>query len=230
MLRHPTKRVISQYFHFRVSDFKEDPTDENFMQFFYDDPFHRSNYYTKDLTLNKIKLKTGNVTKIVQDILDEYNFIAITERMDESLVVMKMLLGLDFQDILYMSAKKHGSFTSGEGQRCIYIIPSFLTDGMKEFFASEYWKAYMAADNLLYDAARKSLDNTIESLGRSEVEAQVKFFKKAQKLVSEKCADRTIYRCNDKGEFVGIKNSTCYMWDIGCGYECLNEISLENIE
>ena len=42
LLREPTKRAISQYFHFRVSEKKEDPIDENFQNYFFDDPMHRS--------------------------------------------------------------------------------------------------------------------------------------------------------------------------------------------
>jgi len=233
LLRDPTKRAISQYFHFRVSDKKEDPTDENFQNFFFDDPGHRSNYFTKDLAMDRVDWETDDKGAVIQTILDEYNFIGITERMDESLVVLKMLLGLDFEDILYMSAKTNGSFTSGQvdGKTgCIYITPSFLTEGMKEFFASEYWRRYLEFDNLLYKGAVKSLDNTIDALGRKEFEQQLATFKKAQALAQEKCVDRTIYRCNSKGDFVGSINSTCYMWDIGCGFECLNELSLEDMD
>lgn len=230
LLREPTKRAISQYFHFRVSDKKEDPVDDNFQNYFFEEAQFRSNYYAKDLSMKDVDLVNGDHNQIVQDILDQYNFIAITERMDESLVVMKMLMGLDFEDILYMSAKTHGSFTSGSATSpCIYITPSFISDGMKEFFASEYWKQYMAVDNLLYAAAKKSLDNTIDALGRSEVERQLQIFKEAQAYTQKACKDRTIYRCNSKGQFVGANNSTCYMWDIGCGFDCLNEVTLEHV-
>lgn len=233
LLRDPTKRAISQFFHFRVSDKKEDPTDENFQNYFFDDPGHRRNYFTKDLTTVPIDWETADKNEVVQSIIDEYNFIGITERMDDSLVVLKMLLDLDFEDILYMSAKTNGSFTTGmieEGVTgCIYIVPSFITDGMKEFFASDYWKRYVEFDNLLYKAAVKSLDNTIDFLGREEFEQELTTFKKAQKVTQERCADRTIYRCNNRGEFVGAMNSTCYMWDIGCGFDCLNEMSLDDM-
>lgn len=227
LLRDPTKRAISHFFHFQVSQSKVDPTDEIFQHFFVKNERRWSNYYTKDLSMRDIDLKEEFPEKLVQDILKQYNFIAITERMDESLVVFKILLGLDFEDILYMSAKSSGSFTTGPEERpCIYLTPAFISAGMKEFFASEYWQEYTRVDNLLYQAAVQSLDNTIDALGREKVEAELATFRKVKTYTHDKCNDRTVYRCNAKGEQIG-QNSTCYMWDIGCGYDCMNEVSVE---
>lgn len=38
----------------------------------------------------------------IQEILDSYNFIGVSERMDETLVVLKLLLGLEIQDVLFL--------------------------------------------------------------------------------------------------------------------------------
>jgi hypothetical protein len=226
LLREPTKRVISQFFHFRVSQNKVDPTDAKFIQYLKGQAPQLSNYYTKDLTMRDIDLEEEDHEAIIQDILNEYNFIAITERMDESLVVLKLLLGLDYRDILYMSAKKHGSFTSSADNSCIYIVPSFITEGMQNFFKSRYWEKYLRADRLLYQAAVKSLDNTIDALGRDLVEQQVQIFRQALQYAQHECDAHTIYRCNSRGDFVG-DNSTCYLWDIGCGHDCLDAIQIE---
>lgn len=227
LLRDPTKRAISHFFHFQVSEKKQDPTDKNFQDFFRRRAASWSNYYVKDLVMNLDDLQKGfNDDDIVKEILSKYNFIAITERMDESLVVLKQLLGLQMEDILYMSAKTHGSFTTGPGTSpCIYIVPSFLTSGMKEFFESQYWKNYTRADQRLYDAAVQSLDNTIDALGRKKVEEELLIFRRARQYAQQLCEERTEYRCNSKGEYIG-NNSTCYLWDIGCGNQCLNEISI----
>jgi hypothetical protein len=42
--------------------------------------------------------------------MEDYDFIGMVERMDESLVIMKMLLQLDMNDILYLSAKHGGGY------------------------------------------------------------------------------------------------------------------------
>ena len=96
-----------------------------------------SNYYVKDLSMGQVHSlkKVNDYSELVKEIIDENDFIAITEHIDKSLVVLKMLLDLDLGDILYMSAKTQGSFMSSKGRdgpRCIYIVPSFLTPGMKE--------------------------------------------------------------------------------------------------
>jgi hypothetical protein len=105
-------------------------------------------------------------------------------------------------------------------------VPSFLTPGMKKFFESDYWKRYIAADVALYKAAQASLDKTIEKLGRREFEDNLSEFRIAKEKAQIRCEDRTIYRCNPAGEYIGM-NSTCLMWDVGCGYECLDEFGLE---
>jgi Galactose-3-O-sulfotransferase len=243
LLRDPTQRAISHYFHFKVSEDKEDPTDENFQLYFRSHAQKWSNYYIKDLGMedyhldsegffqheeNNAKITSSSKDdSIVKNILAEYDFVAITERLDESLVVLKHLLNLDMEDILYMSAKKHGSFTAGSpGNRCIYIIPPFRTEGMNEFFQSNYWRNYIRLDQRLYDAAVKSLDKTIDSLGRDIIQQELESFLQARKAAQELCDHRTIYRCNSKGTFVGAINSTCYLWDIGCGYTCLNDLTI----
>jgi hypothetical protein len=222
LLRDPTKRAMSQFFHFRVSEEGSQPTDERFQSYFRDNARRLSNYYVRDLAMDHIYglEEMQNYDSLVQDIIDEYDFIAITERMDESLVVLKMLLDLNYGDVLYMSAKSAGSFTAAGGgpkqkTRCIYIVPSFTTPGMKEFFASKEWKKYIAADLALYKAANASLDKTIDSLGRQEFQQQLATFQRVKEQAQAKCMTRTIYRCDATGRYVGPKNSTCLLWDVG---------------
>jgi hypothetical protein len=225
LLRDPTKRAISSYFHFKVSENKENPIDVNFQKYFLDHPNARSNYYTKDLVMRQVNLTVEEPHEVVQEIIDSFDFIGITERMDESLVVMKMLLHLELADILYMSAKTTGSFTTAHGDNpCIYLVPSFLTAGMKAFFESDTWKEYMKYDILLYRAANKALDNTIDSLGREEFENQLNEYRALLAVAHETCAAETIYRCDPAGNYGGSKRSTCLLWDIGCGFQCLNRL------
>lgn len=229
MLREPTKRAISAYFHFRVSNAKEDPTDLNFQNWFRSTP-RLSNFYTKELSMHPMEdLKNRNHTEIVQDILQSFDFIAITERLDESLVVLKMLLRLDFSDILYLNANTAGNFRTGLHRNCIYLVPSFLTPGMQEFFASDYWKNFVAIDNLLYQAALKSLDNTIDSLGRTEVKRQLNTFSQMRQMAQKQCMGEALSVCDKTGTFVG-SNASCLLWDLGCGFECLDRLEREMVK
>lgn len=235
LLRDPTKRAMSQFFHFQVGDNNVPPTDERFQRYLVNSAERMSNYYVRDLSMTTIEESLDdmdNYDEFVQTIINEYDFIGITERMDESLIVLKLLLDLDFGDILYMSAKNAGSFTVAGGgpkknARCIYIVPSFTTPGMKEFFASDFWKDYIAADLALYKAANASLDKTIDSLGRHQVQEELAVFQRIKEQAQAKCMSRTIYRCDATGRYVGAKNASCLLWDVGCGHECLEEFAQE---
>jgi hypothetical protein len=62
------------------------------------------------------------------------------ERMNESLVALKLLLNLTLEEILYVKpSRTSGSFSNGprtdkDWRPCIYLIPSFLTSSMKTYF------------------------------------------------------------------------------------------------
>merc|ERR1712194_882698 len=66
---------------------------------------------------------------IVQNILDEYNFISIYERLHESLVVLSMILGMGVSDVLYQ-------WRPISNTRCdsLESEPRWFTSGMREYF------------------------------------------------------------------------------------------------
>ena len=55
-------------------------------------------------SLDEIK---SSLIKIVHDILNEYDFIRLVEQLDESLVILRLLLRLNTGDVLYLSSKTH---------------------------------------------------------------------------------------------------------------------------
>ena len=225
IIRDPAKRATSQFFHFNVVVGQKEPTDANFQK----EMMHSrvGHYYIRDMSFRSVTdPKKENLNSLVKEIIDGYDFIGITERMDESLVVFKMLLGLDLEDILYVRERSHGSFSNGPPvtRPCIYVWPSFLTKGMKAFFASEKWMNHMKGDYMLFEAAKKSLDLTIDRLGRAKVEKEVKRFKAALKIAEEICAPRAISMCRDDG--FRVNQTTCYIWGEGCSHDCLDEIKI----
>jgi hypothetical protein len=52
--------------------------------------------------------------QLVMEIIDQFDFIALVERMDESLVVMKLLFGLEDKDMIVLSAKSSGGYDDGK--------------------------------------------------------------------------------------------------------------------
>lgn len=180
------------------------------------------------LLLSFTYLRTGVHTTMccITYCTDDYDFIAVTERMDESLVVWKILFHLEVSDILYIKSRTSGSFSNGDASHdrpCIYLQPSFLSPGMQKFFDSDQWKQSNAVDILLYQAVYKSLDNTIRDIGQDVFDKELAQFREAQQKANEYCQDKVIGFCSSGGILNPPKDRTCVIWGEGCDYACLRE-------
>ena len=235
VLREPTKRAISEFFHFQVSRNQRDPTDENLRNFLLEGVRNNNNnkrqdYYLRSLHTHKhFNRNLHDPVQAANDILKQYDFIGITERMDESAVVLVMLLKLPLADALYLSAKKRGGFDAGGGSnnQCTFIVPSFVTPGMQETLDSQEWQNQMKYDRLLYLAANRSLDLTIARLGRKNFEKNLAHFQKARKVIQEKCLPVAAFPCNKQGKKVPPNETDCLWKDSGCGTTCLDKVATE---
>ena len=230
VLRDPTARAISEFFHMVVSRQKNEPTDQNFKQFLRQSS-HISDYYYRALYPKDIfNRDVHKPIPAANHILRTYNFIGVTERMDESFVVLMMLLRLKIADILYLSAKTRGGYDDAGGKSvktCTYIWPSFVSTGMKEYFSSKEWRERIRYDVFLYEAVNRSLDLTIDQLGRERFHAQLHIFQTAQQAAHERCLPHTKFPCDESGQFHD-KNSTDCIWnDSGCGTTCLDKLATE---
>ena len=152
-LRDPTDRAVSEFFHFGVSRLKMEPSDENFQTYMMEMRKYHHNYFLLDMALQPYAPKrnpTFTVEKAIRQIMKHYNFIGLVERMDESLVLLKMILNLELNDILYLSAKRNGGWDEGAfNATCTYIVPSFVSKGMQRFFHSKTWREHTAGDRLI---------------------------------------------------------------------------------
>ncbi|KAI2495277.1 sulfotransferase family [Fragilaria crotonensis] len=163
----------------------------------------------------------------VADILKTYDYIMIVERLHESLVVLQLLLGLATSDILYVSAKRSGqyAFKKGRFPGCHLIAKSYISPAIAAYFSSPQWYAQNYEDYLLYKAANRSLDLTIDNLGRRRFEeALAKYNKMMQD--AEVCENETVTPCTSEG--VRVNKTDCYdsdlYDDLGCGYACLDRL------
>lgn len=245
-LRDPTDRAVSEFFHFGVSRLKLEPSDANFKKYMLEmRKYMTNNYFLLDMTLQPFLPKRNpnfTIDKAVQQIVQNYDFIGLVERMDESLVILKMILGLDMNDILYLSAKRNGGWDEGAyNATCTYIVPSFVSKGMQTFFKGNEWQEYTAGDRLLFQVVNKSLDMTIDSLGKDEFETQLRHYRTAKARAQELCGPSTVYPCSEGGVRRSVnpwsKNSStsanahsCLWWDSGCGYKCLDRLKLNDID
>jgi hypothetical protein len=162
---------------------------------------------------------------VMQHILEDYNFIAIMERLDESLVVMQMLLGLTTKEIVYTRARSSGTFSNGWNDRpCFFIKKSFISEGMRNYFSSEEFKLLIANDWYFYQAVNKSLDLTIASLDRQLYEQNLLALRNALPLAAKNCQGRIRTMCDQSGSPIPVINRTCYIWGEGCDHDCIHEL------
>jgi hypothetical protein len=232
VIRDPTKRLVSKFFHFRVSRDDIQPSLENMQEYFRTPKVevYDRHYYLKSLSLQAFNphATVDKVKESVKTILNDYDFLGITERLDESLVVLQLLLGLETGDMLYLSAAK----TSGTyeywpaKQGCILIQKNNITADMNEWLEhSKEFQDYIFGDVLMYKAVQKSLDLTIQKLGREMVDRALMRFKWAQEYAKIKCAAKTKFPCTSHGEH--NKQNDCIRADNACGYTCLDQVQAE---
>ena len=168
---------------------------------------------------------------IKKEIIPAYDFIAVTERMDESLVVMKMLWNLEYGDIITASAKQAGgwSFNWNPSKTCFYVpkFNSTLFPSVQKYIDTDFRSENY--DYMLHEFANRSLDATIEQLGRKEVEKGVAYYRRLKERTLEHCQAEIIFPCSEDGKWQAGSLGSCYQHDIGCGYRCINHF-LDKLE
>ena len=81
ILRHPTRRAVSQFFHFKVSRRGIEPTDKNFMAAMQED---KKLYYIRSMsTRRRVQVGRDDGYAVAREILQDYDFIGVAERIDE---------------------------------------------------------------------------------------------------------------------------------------------------
>lgn len=230
VVREPVSRLISKYFHFLVSRESQNSNLNGFQQFISSSEINDYAYYFKSMSVRKRlnPYRTDLYEEFLKDLLDGYNFLGVMERMDESLAVLQLILGLETQDMLYLSAKTNGSYERFR-QKCIKIQKPKVTVPMKEYVYSSTFEAFVEPDVMVYRAVNASLDLTIHELGRDKVDATIKQLQWAQRIAEERCSTHVKFPCSSDGEVQA--SNDCLLADVACGYECLDQVGrdLESI-
>jgi hypothetical protein len=227
MLREPTARYASEFFHFEVSRANVAPSDDNFIHFLQKGK-HADHHYLSWLSTAGYKFGRSDPVQSSNSILSDYDFIGVTERMDESAVCLMMLLRLKVADILHLSSKNSGGYDDGAFKnQCVYITPTIISEGIRDYFASDEWQRYVQPERALYEAANRSLDLTIEKLGRDVFQANLARYRHAQQWVKKRCLSKTAFPCTDTGKRIKDNATDCLSSDLGCGFACIDEVSTE---
>jgi len=220
IIREPTARTISHFFFDHVSRKNLSSTDASFIGYL-QEKRNYTNYYRR---LSKSLARIDDPIDDINMILDAFNFIGISERMEESVVALKMLLGLETSDVLYLSSKESGKYDDGKYKNqnlCHLIQKSYVSNNMKHYFSSPEYKSSIAYDELLYQAVNHSLDMTIEMLGVAEFENQLREFRVAKARIDEACSS-VKFPCTKDGVKRANEETDCLEGDWGCGFDCID--------
>mmetsp|Transcript_19997 Transcript_19997/g.22662 ORF Transcript_19997/g.22662 Transcript_19997/m.22662 type:complete len:140 (-) Transcript_19997:142-561(-) len=97
----------------------------------------------------------------------------------------------------------------------------------QQFLQSDEWKQLSKIEYMLYDAANRSIDHTIETvIGRDKFNKALLEFEDMQRKVTKYCSDKVVLQCTANGTKTKLEErSKCYTdYLVGCGYDCLDEI------
>ena len=253
LVRHPRKRDLSHVFFFRVSRNHLSPNKTKILvQGLAKNRNKQTNYLTGSSLhygekIRKSKNNGGGgyyrvSEQIKRLIIDQYDFIGVTERLSESLAVMTLLWNLHPTDVIVLSAKKSpskkkdGSKADSDGvvyddggghQKCSKIKSPAIHPTLRKYLNSEELYINYQTDYLLYYAVNESLDRTIQLLGPTIVQERRILINKLQRLAEIHCEqdERTVFPCSSEGRYQGeLSSKSCYVQDAGCGHECVNDI------
>jgi hypothetical protein len=160
---------------------------------------------------------------IQKRVLQWYDFVAVTERWEESMVVMKFLLNLEYADMIVLKSKESGGYAGSWADRVCRKIPkATASPAAQEYLQTKFRQSN--ADYLLYAAVNRSLDLTIELLGEERIEDGLREFRLLQALAQDNCLSKAVFPCSANGTFQHGLKKDCYKKDWGCGYLCVDRV------
>ena len=226
-VRDPTSLAILDFFRHQVSERKWDPTDDNFLQYLNSYPGRYHNRYLQHLALDEYNPSNNNnnnnaTMEVVTSILHDYDFVGVTERLEESLVVLQLLMGLKLSQIVYLADPGPFQFFVDV---CVYTVPPFVSPGMDQFFRSASWQTRIRGDVWLHQAANQSLDATIHSLGPRRVQRQVRLYQQAMDLVQQHCGSLQAFPCTQDGLRIPFRTLDCLVENMGCATSCVDKLA-----
>ncbi|KAG7340282.1 galactose-3-O-sulfotransferase [Nitzschia inconspicua] len=180
----------------------------------------------EERSIDVSQLSRETTRQHVAEVLNEYDFLLLVERMDESLVVLQFLLDLDTDDLLHLNSKSAGNYAMLlSDETCHRIQPSIVSDATMRYLSSSYWHNEHYGDYLLHAAIDASLDRTIADIGPERFEKALATFRQRMVLAQERCEAHAHFPCSSTGEVQWeLSEESCYDLDWGCGYPCLDEL------
>jgi len=157
LLRDPISRCLSSFYHLMVTREGVPPSEENKRRYI------QSNC-SGDMAARTVG--PGPSSASSEEILASYGFVAVTERFDESLLLLAKKLGVGLADVLYLWGKKSGSsVVYATGRELAYHPPLGEEPESVQRVARAIFGAGL--DALLLEAANLALDRARGDYGPS---------------------------------------------------------------
>lgn len=199
-LRDPVEARLSA-FYFRVSRGEVEPSVANKLAFL-------STSSTRELC-NYISASSSDSPL---DILHSYDFISVSERFDESLVLLSRYFNTSLVDLLYLSAKRSNAPGTDVLDRDVRYVrhPPIAEEPAEVRKAAERLSAPDSPDVQVVALANKALDEKIVAYG-PDFSADFQDFQKMLKEVERVCRPHFF--------------ESCFWNDNGCGQACIDTLA-----
>jgi hypothetical protein len=189
----------------------------------------QSNFQMHYTILEKNTTADDTLIETVRDIIENYDFIMVAERMEESLVVWAWLTDVSLANVVVMSSKLSGTYYYN-GKKCMNLVKPIKTQGVEAYFRSDAWQSAHSGDALLHAAANRSLDRTIETMGWNRFQRDLAEYRRLTQVVSATCTNEAHFPCSSTGERqLELAAKNCYVRDFGCGYPCIDRVLASGI-
>jgi hypothetical protein len=204
-VRHPQKRGMTHIFHFMIGrhqliaqndsqsiiDFMETSLEGSQTRYLVPARRNRNLVYKERWPRRSQRKNPKDLMPYLkQKLTDNYGFLGLTERMEESLAAVVLLWGLEPSDVIVLSSKRSGGYDAGGRlKNCTKIPKAVTTPAIEEYLSTKH--PIENVDYLLYHVANESLDLTIQSLGVERVQNMVESiqeFKMLHQLPNRPCA------------------------------------------
>ncbi|GFH46312.1 hypothetical protein CTEN210_02786 [Chaetoceros tenuissimus] len=146
------------------------------------------------------------VHRIVHQILQDYDFIIAIDRFEESIVVLQFVLGMEPEDVVYISSKQTGDYimygSYPRKVKCKKIDKKIIPQDVDLYLHSKEWDTFDLA---------------------------LKKFLRLKELANRQCASEAMFPCSRDGIAQADRSRTnCYFQDSGCGYPCFDRLFANN--
>lgn len=200
-VRDPVDRAMSEFYHFKVS--RGVMTGSVFNKVFF-------------LNSASVGYQVDNLyynVPTVADIDQSYDFISVTERFDESLVLLCKYLNISMVDALYLKSKVAGTASTGkEDHGAIQTPHPPLNLEPIEVQAAAARLHGNTPDMQLYKLANERLDREVAKYGDS-FERDLETFQQMLAEVERTCRPRF--------------SESCLWNDNGCGQACIDFLAIQ---